>query len=153
MGVDELPARRMKVDVVDESGNRYTVTFSGNVTRDKAVRLLEIVELLGGIPSVNQDENRTLTNATKIDKTRLVLEKHFPIVWFSSKDVQSTYERNLKEPIALSTISTYLSRLADRGILMKNGGSTDCRFRLMTEVTQRALNLVKDNKRIREFKQ
>jgi hypothetical protein len=139
-----LPARKIRVDVVDGSGNRYTVTFAGNVTRDKAVRLLEIVELLGGMPSANQEENQNHPGLTKIDRIRLVV--HFPIVWFSSKDVQSMYERGLKEPISLSTVATYLSRFADRGVLMKSGGSSNLRYRIMTEAMQSTLNLAKNNK-------
>ena len=46
-----MPARKMRVEVFDGSGNRYTITFQGQVTREKAIRLLELVELLG-----NQDD-------------------------------------------------------------------------------------------------
>lgn len=141
----------MKVDVVDGNGNRYTVTFAGNVTRDKAVRLLEIVELLGGMPSANE-ESRTFSNLSKMDKLRLVVEKHFPIVWFSSKDAQLMYEQDLKEPISLSTVATYLSRLADKGTFIKSGGFNNRRYRILTEVTQGALNLTKDNKLTSGFK-
>jgi len=148
----KLPARKMRVDVVDGSGNRYTVAFTGNVTRDKAIRLLEIVELLGGIPSAHQGENLTISDLSRMNKVRLVVERHFPIVWFSSRDVQTMYEQNLNEPIGLSTVSTYLSRLADRGILTKSGSSNSRRYRVLTEVTQRALNLAKDNKLTSDIK-
>lgn len=142
----------MRVDVVDGSGNRYTVTFAGSVTRDKAIRLLEIIELLGGIPNATQEEDRTFSNLSKMDKVRLIVKKYFPIVWFSSKDVWSIYEQNLKEPISLSTVSTYLSRLACCGILVKSGNSNNWRYRLITEVTQSTLNLAKDNKLTSDFK-
>lgn len=137
----------MKVDVVDGSGNRYTVTFAGNVTRDKAVRLLEIVELLGGMPdSTTIGPSPRTQELSKFDKIRLIVEKHFPIVWFSSKEVQAVCEQELKMPISLSTVSTYLSRLAERGILVKNDGSGNMRYRIMTQVAQNMLNLTKDNK-------
>jgi hypothetical protein len=139
-----LPARKMKVDVVDGSGNRYTVSFAGNVTRDKAVRLLEIVELLGGIPNTGeQEKDNNIAELSKIDKIFLTIEKHFPIVWFSSKDVQTTYEREMKEPISLSTVSTYLTRLVERGTLLKNESSNNLRYRVVTEVTRHTLNLAK----------
>jgi len=143
--VDELPARKMKVDVIDGSGNRYTVAFAGNVTRDKAIRLLEIVELLGGIPD-NANESSQARDLSKFDKIRLIIEKHFPIVWFSSREVQAMCEQELKTPISLSTVSTYLSRLAERGILVKGGSSSNLRYRIITQVAQSTLNLTKDNK-------
>ncbi|UCE16401.1 MAG: hypothetical protein JSV12_01950 [Candidatus Bathyarchaeota archaeon] len=131
-----MPARKMRVDVFDGNGNRYTITFEGRVTREKAIRLLDIVELLGGIP---EEENPEWANTThknsKVDRVRRIVEKHFPIMWFTSKDVQSAYEQEFKQPINLSTISTYLSRMADRRILAKNGTSNRRRYRTVTEVS------------------
>ena len=45
-----MPARKMRVELFDSEGNRYTIAFEGQVTRDKALRLLDLVELLGGMP-------------------------------------------------------------------------------------------------------
>lgn len=131
-----MPAKKMRVEVFDESGNRYTITFEGQVTREKALHLLDLVELLGGMPSVNPAKNQHLSDLSKIDRIRLIVEKHFPIVWFSSRDIQSMYEQELKEPISLSTVSTYMTRLAERGLLAKSGNSNNLRYRVLTRVTQ-----------------
>jgi len=134
------------VEVFDGSGNRYTVTFEGQVTREKALRLLDLVELLGGIPTANPEWNRAASDLSKFDKVRLIIDKSFPIVWFSSKDVQSAYEQEFKELIGLSTVSTYLSRMADRGVLAKNGMSNRWRYRAMTKISQNTLSFMKGNK-------
>jgi len=143
-----MPAKKMRVEVFDGGGNRYSITFEGQVTREKALRLLEIVELLGGMPGVNTGESQTVSDLSKQDKVRLLVARNFPIVWFSSKDVQDLYEKELGEPISLSTVSTYLSRMADRGILARSSASNKrCyRMRMITQTAQDALNLVKDNK-------
>ena len=141
-----MPAKKMRVEVFDGGGNKYTVTFDGEVTRDKALRLLDIVELLGGMPSVNLSEVKSISELPKLEKMRLIVEKHFPIVWFSAKDVQGVYEQELKEPVASSVVSTYLTRMAGRGILTKTGLSNGKRYRLVTYKTERALSLAKDNK-------
>lgn len=141
-----MPAKRMRVEVFDGSGNRYAVTFDGEVTRDKALRLLDIVELLGGMPGVNPSESEPISELPKLEKMRLIVDRHFPIIWFSSKDVQTVYEQELKEPIALSMVSTYLSRMAERGILMKSGFSNSKRYRMVAYKAPSALNLAKDNK-------
>jgi DNA-binding transcriptional ArsR family regulator len=140
-----MPARKIRVELFNGSGDRYTITFEGQVTREKALRLLDLVELLGGVPTINPGWNRPTSELTKIDKIRLLVEKSFPIGWFSSKDVQSTYEEEFKEPISLSTVSTYLSRMADRGILIKNGTSNRRRYRIVTEISK-VSSFVKDNK-------
>jgi hypothetical protein len=141
-----MPARKMRVEVFDGSGNRYTITFEGQVTREKALHLLDLVELLGGMPPGNPELNRAASDLSKFDRARLVIDKNFPIVWFSSKDVQSAYEQEFKEPISLSTVSTYLSRMADRGILARSGMSNRCRYRVMTKISQSTLSSMKGNK-------
>ena len=140
------PAKKMRVEVFDGGGNRYTITFEGSVTRDKALRLFDLVELLGGMPSAGPQEESAATELSKFAKVRLVLERHFPIVWFSAKDVQTVYEQELKEPVGLSTVSTYMSRMAERGILMKSGSSDGKRYRLVSHAMQSTVSLTKDNK-------
>jgi len=142
-----MPAKKMRVDVFDESGNRYTVTFEGRVTREKAIRLLDIVELLGGIP---EEENPELVNATskrsKVDRVRQIVEKYLPIMWFTSTDVQTAYEQEFKQPISLSTVSTYLSRMADRGILAKGGASNRRRYKVEAKTARHTFGFIKSNK-------
>ena len=140
-----MPARKMRVEVFNGGGDRYTITFEGQVTREKALRLLDLVELLGGMPTVNPGWNRPSSELTKIDKIRLVVEKSFPIGWFSSKDIQSAYEEEFKVPISLSTVSTYLSRMADRSILAKSKVSNRRRYRSVSEVS-RVSSFMKGNK-------
>jgi hypothetical protein len=141
-----MPARKMRVEVYDGSGNRYTITFEGHITREKAVRLLDLVELLGGIPGGNPEWESTASKLSKFDRVRQVVEKHFPIVWFTSREVQPTYEQEFKKPIRLSTVSTYLSRMADRGILARSGMSNRRRYRIITKPVGHALSFVKSNK-------
>jgi len=134
------------VEVFDGKGNRYTITFEGQVTREKALRLLDLVELLGGMPAGNPEWNRAASDLSKFDRVRLLIDRSFPIVWFSSRDVQSAYEQEFKEPISLSTVSTYLSRMADRGALAKNGMANSWRYRAMTKISQSTLSFMKGNK-------
>ena len=140
-----MPARKMRVELFNSKGERYTITFEGQVTREKVLHLLDLVELLGGVPTGNPEWKSSTSRVSKIDKIRLVIEKRFPFGWFSSRDVQSTYEGEFKEPISLSTVSTYLSRLADRGSLSKNGAFNRRRYRLVTDMSK-ASSFIRDNK-------
>ena len=141
-----MPARKMRVEVFDEDGNRYAITFQGHVTRDKALRLLDVVELLGGMPGLNASASELPLNVSKFDEVRLLVERSFPIVWFSSKDVQSTYEQEFKKPISLSTVSTYLSRMTERGILSNRRMSNHRSYRRVTSLSQNTLNFAKSDK-------
>ena len=124
----------MRIELFDNEGNRYTIAFEGQITRDKAIRLLDLVELLGGMPNETADmqpANLVVRNdLSKFEKVRLIIQKRFPLIWFSSKEIQSIYEQELKEPITLSTISTYLARMTNRGILLRTKKSKNLRYKI-----------------------
>lgn len=129
-----MPARKMRVELFDNEGNRYTIAFEGQITRDKALRLLDLVELLGGMPGEGATSGAANAlrgdNLSRFEKVRLVIQKSFPLIWFSSKDIQSVYEQELKEPISLSTVSTYLARMTSRGLLLRAGESNNLKYKI-----------------------
>jgi hypothetical protein len=138
-----MPARKMRVELFDNDGNRYTIAFEGQVTRDKALRLFDLVELLGGAPGENpaSNSNSALTNGllSRFDKVQVVIQKSFPLIWFSSKDIQSVYEQEFKEPIGLSTVSTYLSRMSSKGMLLRTGGPNNLKYRTAPSIPQASI--------------
>jgi hypothetical protein len=135
-----MPARKMRVELFDGDGNRYTIAFEGEITRDKAVRLLDLVELLGGAPTGSASAGtgtRVGGNGfSKYDKVRTIVQRNFPLVWFSSKDAQSAYEQEFKEPICLSTTATYLTRLTNKGMLVRAGASNSLKYKLAQNIPQ-----------------
>jgi hypothetical protein len=128
----------MRVELFDSEGNRYTIAFEGQITRDKAVRLLDLVELLGGMPEegINLGAGSTVAgkSSSRFEKLRSVIQKSFPLVWFSSRDVQSVYEQELKEPVSLSTVSTYLARMTSRGLLLRAGEGNNLKYKVAPQV-------------------
>jgi len=138
-----MPTRKMRVELFDGEGNKYTVAFEGQITREKALRLLDLVELLGGMPAASGNPGVPVSvisnGSSKYDRVRALVQRHFPVVWFSSKEVQSVYEQELKEPISLSTVATYLSRLANKGKLLKTGASNRLKYKVALNFPQPAL--------------
>ena len=130
-----MSAKKIRIEIFN-AGDRYTITFEGQITRDKTLRLLDLVELLGGMPTINSDAIGAASELSKIEKVHLVVEKNFPLGWFSSKELQTVYENQFNEPISLSTTSTYLSRLTTRGFLIKKGGSNQLRYKITTAMAK-----------------
>jgi hypothetical protein len=135
-----MPARKIRVELFDNDGGRYTIAFEGQVTREKALRLMDLVELLGGAPSEGSavDSPASLPNRvlSRFEKVQVVIQKSFPLIWFSSKDIQSVYEQELEEPISLSTVSTYLSRMTSKGMLLKTGGPNSLKYKTTPNIPQ-----------------
>ncbi len=110
---------RVKIDVFDKEGNKISISLEGNITRKKVLHVLDLIELLSGAPST--EIVNTKPAKTKYDKLQILIERDFPIGWFSSEQIHIAYEDAYIEPIGISTVSTYLSRLTNRGLLLKKG--------------------------------
>jgi hypothetical protein len=139
-----MPARKMRVELFDGEGNRYSVSIEGEVTRDKALRILDLVELLGGMPSGANKPGLSAAVSTrdlsKFDKVYTLVKKHFPLVWFSSRELQYLYEQELREPISLSTVATYLARLNAKGSVMKTGAPNRLKYKFSPSFAQATVN-------------
>jgi hypothetical protein len=139
-----MPARKMRVELFDSDGSRYTIAFEGEITREKAVRLIDLVELLGGVqnssgttaPAAGIANN----NLSKYEKVHTSIRRSFPLVWFSSKEVQAAYEQVFREPISLSTVATYLSRLTNDGVLARAGSANRLKYKVSAGLPQVAVN-------------
>lgn len=118
------------MEVYDESGNRYTITLEGRISRENVLKILDIVELLGAV-NREQYASRAGANLTKFEKIISIIENSFSSSWFSARDVKTEYENVTGEHIGLSTVSTYLSRLSSRGLLIKQKISNRIRYRLL----------------------
>ena len=126
-----MPARKVRVEVFDHEGNQFTIAFEGRVTREKVLQVLDLVELLGGVPKGgSMPSEGGFEELSAFERLQSLLEKQFPMGWFSSREVQRVYEDTFNVPIGLSTVSTYLSRLVDRGLLIRGGSLDERKYRL-----------------------
>jgi len=108
--------RKVKVEFQDESGTKYSLAVEGRLSREKVMKLMDLMDMVEASPEVNQpkaDESTTFGRVYKI------IQESYLAKEFSSADVARDYENLHGEPIGLSTISTYLSRLTERGYLAR----------------------------------
>ncbi|MCL2289224.1 MAG: hypothetical protein FWC34_00735 [Bacteroidetes bacterium] len=145
-----MTTRKMRVELSDNDGNRYTIAFEGQMTRDKVLRILDLVDLLGGIPNESQGTNninQIHTNTfSRFEKVYMVVQKNFPIIWFTSKDIQTIYEHELKEPISLSTASTYLTRMTKKSLLIRTGTGNSVKYKVAPNSLQTVIKQQTKNK-------
>ena len=123
-----MPSNRVKINVNDDEGNKITISFEGKITRNKVLQVLDFVEILGGVNTTS--EEKEIESLSKFDKIQNIIERKFPIGWFTSQELMVAYEDSFDEPIGLSTVSTYLSRLIDKNILTRSGSFTERKYRL-----------------------
>ena len=102
--------KRIRIDMEDADGARYDIKLEGNVTRDKVLKIFEMMDLM------NIEEEQESTNMDSIgSKIWHVVDKFFPMGKFTSTNILEKYEDEYNEPVKLSVISTYLSRFSVKG--------------------------------------
>ena len=92
----------------DADGARYDIKLEGNVTREKVLKIFEMMDLM----NIEEQE----TNMDSIgSKIWYIIDKFFPMGKFTSTNILEKYEDEYNEPVKLSIISTYLSRFSTKG--------------------------------------
>ncbi|MCL2135209.1 MAG: hypothetical protein FWH37_06610 [Candidatus Bathyarchaeota archaeon] len=138
-----MPTRKMRVELFDNNGVKYTLAVEGSITRDKALQLLDMMELIGVMPNETQASNNSNnvfpTELSLFEKVQKIIQKNFPIVWFSSKEVLLIYEQELKEPVKLSTVSTYLARMTTQGLLIRTGTGNNVKYKTVSNIQQQSI--------------
>ena len=105
-----MAKKRIRIDMEDSDGARYDIKLEGNVTRDKVLKIFEMMDLM------NIEEEETTTNIDSVgSKIWHIVDKFFPMGKFTSTNILEKYEDEFNEPIKLSVISTYLSRFSSKG--------------------------------------
>ena len=94
----------------DADGARYDIKLEGNVTREKVLKIFEMMDLM------NIEEEQEVTNMDSVgSKIWNIVDKFFPMGKFTSTNILEKYEDEYNEPVKLSVISTYLSRFSTKG--------------------------------------
>ncbi len=94
----------------DADGARFDIKIEGNVTREKVLKIFEMMDLM------NIEEEQEPTNMDSVgSKIWHIVDKFFPMGKFTSTNILEKYEDEYNEPVKLSVISTYLSRFSTKG--------------------------------------
>ena len=126
-----MARKRIRIDLEDSEGAKYNFSLEGNVTREKMLKIFELMNLM------NIEEPETSAQLDSIGaKIWNVIDKNFPIGKFTSSMILEKYEDQYEEPIKLSVISTYLSRFAVKGKVVREKQGKEWAYQIL-KVAQR----------------
>jgi len=108
--------KRVKVEFQDDSGAKYTLAVEGKLSRDKVLKIIDLMELMDGKEAITEPE---IDSSTSFGRVMKIIDDSYAGKEFSTADIARHYEEVHGRPIGLSTVSTYLSRLAERGTLKR----------------------------------
>ena len=103
--------KRIRIDVHDKDGAKYDFKIEGNITKEKALKIFELMDL------INIEEEQTPNLDSIGGKIWNIIENSFLVGKFTSSEILEKYEDEYNEPIKLSVISTYLARFSSRNKL------------------------------------
>jgi len=121
-----MARKRIRIDLEDSDGAKYNLSLEGNVTREKMLKIFELMNL------INIEEPEEATQLDSIGaKIWHVIDKNFPIGKFTSSLVLEKYEDEYEEPIKLSVVSTYLSRFAIKGRVVREKQGKEWAYQIL----------------------
>ncbi len=105
-----MAKKRIRINMEDSDGARYNINLEGNVTREKVLKIFEMIDLM----NIEEEQEPTNMDSTG-SKIWSIVDKFFPMGKFTSTNILEKYEDEYNEPVKLSVISTYLSRFSSKG--------------------------------------
>ena len=103
-----MKQKRIRIDVHDKDGAKYDFKIEGNITKEKALKIFELMDL------INIEEEQTPNLDSIGGKIWNIIENSFLVGKFTSSEILEKYEDEYNEPIKLSVVSTYLARFSSR---------------------------------------
>ena len=132
-----LKTRKLKLEFYDNDGVRHSLTVEGPVTREKIGKLLDLVEVMSGTPRL--ESLAVGSSPHKYDRLAGHVVTRLKGRRFSATEARKSYQETYGESITLSTVSTYLTRLSDKGVIERSREGPFVRYAVRTEGEPRQL--------------
>ena len=124
--------KRIKLEFFDRAGAKHSLTIEGDFTLGKVNQLLEYAEIVAGS---NQHTSPLEGRESKMNRLMDVINTQLADCSFDSRQIYQSYRETWGDDFSLGAVSTYLSRLADRGMLERTGSAAHWFYRLKTSPT------------------
>ena len=120
--------KKVKLEFFDRAGVKHSLTIEGDLTVEKVTRLLEYAEVVAG--SNPEQSTPVSTQDSKMGRLLDVVNTQLAGRSFDSREVWRIYRDTWGDDFSLGAVSTYLSRLVDRGTLEREGSAAHWSYRL-----------------------
>ena len=132
-----LGKKKIKIEVEDAEGDKYNLSLEGNMSKEKVMKEMELMEAINDGKSEPTEFNNYHTpnqlqqNLNSLSsKIWWIVESKFPFTSFTSTDILEMYTDEYNEPIKLDVIATYLSRYEKKGKLLRSKGGKEWIYKL-----------------------
>lgn len=124
---------KVKIEIVKEDGTKIKIEVPSN---DPEL-IYTYLKTLQSIPSKsNIDESSIVEreSAKVIERVEDLVRNEFGLTFFTLSDIYRLYTLKYNDHVSKSTLSTYLNRLVDYGVLIREGRRGRYKYRLKMKV-------------------
>lgn len=127
LGENRRSSAKVRLDFTDSKGARYLINIE-RPTKESLGKLLDFVDSVSNHDSNNYSLDGPID--TNFARVYGLVQTKLKFGSFNSNDVLQAYEHEFHLPSTLSTISTYLARLSNRGLLIRQRSGFGWTYRL-----------------------
>lgn len=109
---------KIKIEFNDDSGTKYSFNIEGT-SKENIGKLIDFAQLVSS-KETTTTQNDQVPIDTNFARLYGLIENRFRFGSFTSSDILEAYQDDFHTRTSLSVISTYLSRLANRGLLTRS---------------------------------
>ncbi len=126
-------AKKVKIEFEDEDGTKIKIEIPYN-DPEKIYLYLKSLQSLSSTSSHIQQLNDRYDDKKIIEKVEELIKLEFGASYFTLSDIYALYKLKYNEEIPKSTLSTYLNRLYEYGVLDRIGKRGRYKFRYLKSV-------------------
>ena len=119
--------KKVKMEIEDGQGGKFTFAFNGPLNNNQLSKLNQLIDLAN--KNSSNTEIEIPEGNTLFGKICGLVETDFPLGSFTSQDMSACYKTEFNDDLKLSTISTYLTRLYEKGNLTRERTRTGWSYR------------------------
>jgi len=120
--------KKVKLEFFDRTGIKHSIAIEGDFTLDKIRHLLDYAEIVAG--SSLSTAATADAHDTKINRLLDAINTRLRDRPFDSREIWQVYREMWSDDFSLGAVSTYLSRLVDRGTLEREGSPSRWVYRI-----------------------
>jgi hypothetical protein len=120
--------KKVRLEFYDRTGVKHTLAIEGDFTVERIRQLLEYAEIVAG--SSPSPATSPLSQDSKMNRLVDVVNTQLSNRSFDSREVWRAYREIWGDDFSLGAVSTYLSRLVDRGTLERAGSPAHWYYKL-----------------------
>ena len=123
----------MKIEIVKDDGTKIRIEVPAN-DPELIYTYLKTLQSISSKSQPNEEFLEANESSKVIDRVEDLVKNEFGLTIFTLSDIYRLYKLKYNDNVSKSTLSTYLNRLVEYGVLIREGRRGRYKYRLKMRV-------------------